>query len=161
MRYGKRFRLTPPWPPGLESIQKALLGPARYRRGFESSSPPTAPYDDTLLIALAIQTYLNGNNSGFRLEAPGLRLHCQLETDLSPRELDALMIISNDTPPALDDHTFIRLMASGIITEAHLDGGDIRHRSCICRKARNVPGLMWNAAFNTAVQLLHKRQAAP
>lgn len=160
MRYGKRFRLTPPWPPGLESIKKALLGPARYRRSFEPAAPLTGPYDDTLLIALAVQAHVNGNDNGFNLDAPGLKLLCRLETELAASDLDALLMNGVATAPALDENTFMRLASSAIIIDAHLDSGIIRHRSWICRKTKTGEGIRWNTAFNKALQLIRGRPSS-
>lgn len=159
MRYGKRFRLTPPWPPGLESIKKALLGPARYRRTLEPSIKPLAPYDDTLLVALAIQAHLNGSTTGFTLETPGLRLNCRLMTSISPLEFESILTTIQDPSQLTPEDSMAQLMASEIAIEAYLDHGEIRHRSWICRKTSNARGLKWNAAFNTALALLRKRQA--
>jgi hypothetical protein len=157
MRYGPRFRLTPPWPPGLESIKKALLGPARHRRNVVAHTKPQSPYDDTLLIALALHAYLDHRSEGFALKAPGLMLSCQMHLSLDGQET-ALTLDEMDQPLSALTPTVSSAVKKGSIRiDAIVDDCHVLHFSWICRSDGASNKTRWNPAFKSAVTLLKKR----
>ena len=158
MRYGAKFRLTPPWPPGLESIKKSLLGPARYRQAATASAAPRAPYDDTLLVALALQSHLNNRNEGFVLTASGIELCCRLELQMSAQDLVPIIDVIDGSSAALREVDLATLCAGQVRIEAFAEGCQIRYGSWLCRRAKRGQGAVWNPAFRDAVTLLRRRQ---
>lgn len=161
MRYGRRFRLTPPWPPGLESIKKALLGPARHRRAVVTPNNSQSPYDDTLLIALALHAYLDRRSEGFVLKVPGLTLSCLMHLGLDDQET-TLTLDQMDQPVAALAPEVSSIVEKGSIRiDAIVDGVHVSHSSWICRSDGASNKTRLNPAFKSAVALLKDRTQGP
>lgn len=79
-------RLTPPWPPGLESLKKAFLGSRRHRQLPPAGSLWTM-YDDSLIVALALNRALKspeGVIEPYVNDVTGLHVKASLQVDTSP-----------------------------------------------------------------------------
>lgn len=158
MHYGPRFRLTPPWPPGLESIKKAVLGPARYRSTATPTERVVPPYDDTLPIALAINAHLDGKTEGFSLKAPGLELLCRFDSAITAVALTQVFQEIGSTDVTSLATELSALTASRIRIEGSVGSTQIEHSSWICRIAKGGKTLKWNPAFRSALELLQARR---
>lgn len=158
MRYRPRFRLTPPWPPGLEAIKKALLGPARYRSAAIPVSHTVPPYDDTLPIALAINSFLDGKAEGFSLTAPGLNLQCRVDSEIDSATLTHILKGVGDCEMSSLVTEVATLSASRIRIAGSVGPIQIEHSSWIVRIAKRGKTLKWNPAFRGALELLQARR---
>ncbi|TXH06288.1 MAG: hypothetical protein E6R07_00415 [Nevskiaceae bacterium] len=158
MRYGYKFRLTPPWPPGRETLKKALLGPARYRAAPVAGSTAHV-YDDTVLIALAVQAFLRGREEGFRLRTPGLELMCRVDAAGDATLLRTLLgALVAGPPPSAAPAAAQACLAAGIAIEAQVDGVHLQHRAWLLGQ-RPRSGLRWSPALIKAVETLRSRGA--
>ena len=92
-RLRREPRLTPPWPPGLESLKKAFLGPRRYRQLPEAGSLSTM-YNDSLIVALALNRALKspeGMIEPYVNNVTGLEITASLQVDVAPETAKAFL----------------------------------------------------------------------
>ena len=157
MYHSRRFRLTPPWPPGLETLRKALLGPARYRQPL-SGLAVAHVYDDTVLIALALNAYFEQREDGFRLNAPGLSLHCRVDDAGAAPALAALLLQLGDEGAATAHPPQAFCLQAAVVIQAQVDDLALQHRAWIAQRKQRA-GLRWNPAVLVAMQTLRARSA--
>lgn len=156
----KRERRTePPWPPGLETLKKALLGPRKLRHTLDRIS---APYDDTLFIALALSRYFREDPGPFRLSTPGFVISCQMSFTGSEEQMAALrealwQVLHAPTLPKLENPLQQQVITQvRVLTAAQIDGHSIDYASWLARPGRGNP--TWNPALRTAVTLIRDRR---
>ena len=151
-----------PWPPGLETLKKALLGP---RKARSSLSRATAPYDDTLFIALALVRFFDDASGPFRLSTPKLSIACQLSFVGGEAQRGALhdaleAVVNSNFPPPLTDPLQTQVITQvRVLTEALIDEKQFRYASWLAQPGRGGMPLRWNPALSGAVSLLKSRRA--
>ena len=154
-RLRREPRLTPPWPPGLESLKKAFLGPRRYRQ-----LPPVGSawnmYNDSLIVALALNRALKspeGLIEPYVNNVTGLQVTATLQVDVAPETAKAFIQRLVNAEPY--DAEELRMGQSWLVTihatvdEIHFDG----RSPMLAPRKTNVPRL--SASWVTAIQTLN------
>ena len=153
-------RLTPPWPPGLESLKKAFLGPRRYRQ-----LPPAGSrwdmYNDSLIVALALNRALKspeGSIEPYGNSVTGLQVTATLLIDTAPETAKAFIQKLVNAEPY--DTEALRMGQSWLVTihatvdDIHFDAQSLM----LAPRKTGIPRL--SASWMTAIQTLnsHKRR---
>lgn len=95
----KSLRLTPPWPPGIESLKKSFLGSRRHRV-LPPAGSEWSMYNDTLPVALALSSYLK-DTTPFEMHVNGLEFtaSAQLPSNEDVAEAKSLLQALIDQKP--------------------------------------------------------------
>lgn len=152
MRPFRHRHKQPPWPPGLETLKKALRGPRRLRSALDLS----APYDDTVLIALAISRFLR-HGGAYQLSIPGFMLRCELMAPELPDSIaNVLRIAIEETPPRTlpDSQLRTALENARIRVSAELDDRVIHHEITLVRRGEGELGVSWEPSTISALKVL-------
>ena len=149
-RIRREPRLTPPWPPGLESLKKSFLGPRRHRKVPPPGTQWTM-YDDSLPVALSINAFLKGESS-FSMKVVGMEIEGVIDLGLRPDPAEARSLLEYliDGKP-LDSEELHRCEHWQIRIHAVVDKVLFEHRSNMVQAGGKKLRLStsWQTAFKT------------
>lgn len=161
----RRLRVEPPWPPGLESVKKALLGPRRYRAA-PAAGRLLHPYNDTLLIALALNRLLRPSephgDPTFRLHLGDLQITGRVDwTNTVLTRDDVIRILRNLCFDARTSQPSAECREVGIVVRVNgqIEGALLDHQVALCGELAGRP--RWNARWLSALKLIRERVGWP